>query len=722
MITVSTRFQKEQLKTHSAGETLKIMAYTDSDSMNLTPYFIRSSLSRIDWHLEDDLTAFESPDCQFSLWYDDVLWTWLNATDLIRIEIFTGFHFEQIRKFWGYIDKDNLKKDSMGRIYVRVYSFIDYLKRIKTSDIFGTPLDPPRYYNLSNVVKDIFDYLELDSYTIKVLPIDTYPDATTYVMSFLGTDLDDPDPDRNEICHIDDHHLYYANDHTLYLITFDTYYTTATITPIKTETNKNYIAIDKWDDDTWVLSKGTYRGFSYKNDSVQPEPGSAWELEELEFFNASGTSQGTQAISRFTDGSYTYIPVARGFKKLERVNAYIIVYNGRVTIGAVIDRCRIRVFNATSHSVIRWWSFTGHYHNPNFYSAAGYYVGTDYFFTFLSPNNDFWGNVLAIQIYPTTMTSWYLMQTSLNYTTTQVGDRLEALGPYVAIKYQSYAFDTHNNYMYPKFWSGAATADGLGKAHHAEVTDDPYQLLVAYNVSANKVMMRKLREDGYLTTYYSCSGALPDDYLMRITPTYWRTYENGYNAVGLALDPSNNVNLAIVGNQFYPFVKRPPLDENENLHDTIRDLAIAGACVYCFRDNTRGIFISREFYDDTPYTITADMIDKKWRITRQTPRRVAVSSGSMDVEVGEEYRVLNISSNYIPDYDDDIGKAYGQAYRNFLTNYPLIIEITGDFLVQYEPFDTIKFIDENRDEYLGKLMESVKEDMKVQLELRGKEI
>lgn len=723
MISVSDRFLNEQLKTKSGGERLDIIAYADSVAKNLTPYFVRDSLSRIEWRLEDELTAFLSPDAQISLWYDDDLWDWLNDNEPIRVEIYSGFNFEKIRKWWGYIDKDNLRKDSLGIIYLRIYSYIDHLRSIKTSDVFGSVASPVRYVSLRRMMRNIFDYLDIDDYTIRILPLDTYPNATTYVMSFLDTEaMYAPHATRRGLCHINNQNFFYFNNRTagsyLFRFEFDADYTDITTHMEKNETDTTYLGIDKYDDDKWVLVKGYEKSFWYKNNGLSWKSDTAWVVDELEFFDADGDSLGTQAISTITISTYKYWPMAYSFKKFDQLNYYAIVYNGGDAAGVNMDRCLIRIFDATTHATVTTIYFNNYYHHPDTRAAVGYYLNNDYYFTFLNPNSDFTGNVTALELY-LEGSVWHTTQTSISYTALQTKGQLESLGPWVTIEDQEYAFYVEANYMDTGWWTGTPT--NIGKAFRQNPVDDPYQAIISYkgDVSPNVFQVRELASNGLVATTEFVYNAMPADYTMAIAPTYWRTYEGLINGFGLALDPDDILNFALLGNQFYPFVKKPPLDENENLCDTIRDLATAGCCIYHFPDNTRALFISRNCYDDTIYTIGSDVIVKDWQLTNQLPRRIVVSSGSMEVEVGDEFKALNISSDYIPDYDDNVGRAYGQVYRDFLDDNPYIIEMDTDFLIQYEPFDTVKIIDKDNNQYLGRLIHTVKEGMKVGFEIRG---
>lgn len=728
MITVTERFLAEQQKLRSKGIRWDVKATANGETKDLAPYICNDSLSRIEWRIENDLAAFVSSDWQCMLWYDETLWDWLNDNDNIQVEVKCGFSFEKIHTFFGYVDKDYLKKHSLGKIELRVYSFIEYLKSIKTSAVFGGVPSPSYNVPLRDTIESIFDHLELTNQTIQVLPFDTYPNAETYVLSFFAANAG-YDGTGELICRITDKKFYYLYFTFFYLITFNDDYTDFTVDLLGHISNP--YNIQKWGDDLFAITTGTGQGFYFKD-------GGSWRYRtdllatSIIFYDGAGHYLSTQVLSTFTNGSYTYTPIMYGIQKYGRYERYVVYYHGAATANPTqVDRCCFRVYDSGTHAVIHTAYIDDFYKyprssnsHPGNQSAIGYYTGRDYYFILLNPTSDFSGNVSVFRLTPVN-DQWELFtQTTANPATTYEG-RVDCIGEYVCFANFADAYNVKTNEWEADFWSQVDAENKLGRAvrHTSVDVTDPYQIISHYCTSHKVFEIKVMDAEGNITTALDDSTLFPAGYYPLTGFTYWRTYKNVPCMFGMIL-ARNVLSIGLIANRIYPFVKQPPLTDNENLADTIKSLAVAGCCIHHFPDDDTGIFISRVYWDESNvHPINPSMFQKQWQVTRQTPRRIIVTSGSMSVEVGDEVKSLSINSNYIPDHDDDIGKAYAQIYYDFLIAYPFIIDIYTDFLIQFEPFDCVKSRDRTGDEqYQGRLMRVIQEGPRVKFEIRGEEL
>jgi hypothetical protein len=720
MMTMSQRFLTEQKLRKSRGLSWSIKATSGDESRDLTPFLAYDRLSRLEWRIEDDLASFTTPDFQFELWYDEDLWIWLKNHEKIIVDAKCGFPFEKIRRFWGYVDKDNLKKSSLGTIYLRVYSLIEYMKTIKTADVFGAPASPSYNVPLRDVIETILDYLELSDQTIKVVPMDTFPDAGPYVMSYLYAEgVSTPPPLYARFCRIDDHHFYYLTQMYLWLVTFNDDFTDFTLQ------NCGHIAdpieIFRWDDDTFAIITADEVWFNYKNGAGW-YPQQEYVAESIVFYDDAGTYQSTTALTTFDVSGYRYRPLGFAIQKLPKQDRYVILYNGGAMTSNTIDRCRIRVFNSQTHALQADIAIADFYKHPQSFSAAGYYLRhRDFFFTFLCPTSNYHGTVTACKVWAL-HDEWSHTTQDLTQTADELEGLMQCLGEYVCITGKADAYDAKTMAWHPGFWEYAGNNDFLGKAVIQESTEQPWQLLTYFNFTHNQLEIKTMDTTGMITTE-KVTTLMPSLYYVRTGFTYWRTYKNKHCVIGMISAYLDRPSIAVVANRIYPYVKRPPLSEDENLADTVKDLGIAGCCIYHFPDNDTGLFVSRSYWDEEHvYAIDPGFMGDEWHVTKQLPRRIVVSSGSMKVEVGDEVKSLQISSDYIPDHDATITKAFAQMYHDFLEAYPYVIELDTDFLIQFEPFDLVKCQDRTGTEYYqGRLMKSVQEKMEVDFEIRGKE-
>jgi len=728
MKTVTQQFINEQLKSPSAGVRWKIMARSwnistqDYDLLDLTPYLSRDSLSRVEWRMENQLTEFAPSDFQFSLVYDETIWTWLQEHDPIIVEVDCGFDFEKVRVFWGYLDKDNLRKDSLGVIYIRIMSLLEYLNATKTSEVFGPVLN--MYRPLRDSIKLIFDYLELSNQTIKILPFDTYPNAENYVLSYFGLEpyiTTVPE----EVCRIDDHKFYFIHYGFLWLGEFNDDYSDFTVTFIESPASPDlyFVKVDKWADDKFGIIVAEKRNLRFRYTASSYVWIQVYTATQIRFFDDSGNLTSSQAITTYTSG-LLYYPMALSIKPIINENAYVVMYNG--TSSSVVINCAVKIFDATNHAQLFTTSWVSgnnlYFHQYNSEATSGRYAewGLNYYITILTNGShpEYDVNLLRIRksggVWQTT-----LFQTAYGFDILR--GSMQTLGPWVLFKDTTYAYNAYSNSWWSNFWTNAANA--LGKTVIQSYISNPHQLVTGYNTANDTIEIKTWTPNvGIATT--TIVDLLPTDYSAKTGFTYWRTYADKPCLLAIIIDPEGKSNVGVIANQIYPFVLKPPLSDNETLSQTLQDLALAGCCVVSFPDDDTGKFISRMFWDETAiYAVDPRLFDKQWNVTYQEPRRVIVQSGEMEVEVGEGHRSITISCDYIPDYDDEIGQAYAYQYYNFYTNYPYVIEIDTDFLLQFDLFDLVEMKDHAQTEiYQGRIMRTVQENARVNFEIRGKKI
>lgn len=721
MKTVTQQFTDEQNAETSKGIRWNIMAYANGESKDLTPYLKFDSLSRIDWRIEEDLTAFTSPDFQCSLWYDETIWNWLKDNDLIRIVVKTGFDFELHQSFWGYVDKDNLQRESLGIIYLRVFSFTEYLKLIKTEDVvFQYGGASSTYAPMQDIVRDIFDHLNLTDQTIKILPVDSYPNAENYVASYFHTALT-ISTDRNKVCQLNDTTFFFTDNIFLYHVKFNDDYSEITITNID-----NFGAIEniiKWDDDNVAVVQAIGKQRLFKSGSGWV-PELEYEISNILLYDEDGIQTDSWTINSFDAGSMRYYPKANTFYRFHEIDYYVVFYNGApIATPNNIDRLAIKIFDANTHTEVQVWYDTTHYHHPLSQATVAHSLARDYYFTFLCDSTDYYANAL-IFVLKREPNAWSYTAVSTAATCLYYSGALESLGRYVSNDGVSAAFNVYTNEWESNFW---ATTIWLGKAvYHSRSTirvdENPHQILIGYYTPTDSIEIKTMDINENITTEI-ISDVLPADYTMKTGWTYWRTYKDKPCMLGILTNPDNYPNVVILANQFFPFVKLPPLNDRETVAETLRLLATAGCCVFYFPNENAGVFISRTYWDgDNVYKIMPSLYNKEWNITTQMPRMVIVKSGSMEVSVGEEMKSLTISSDYIPDYDDNLGKAYAQFYYDFLSDNPILMEIDTDFLIQFEPFDSIEVLNANGDTYQGRLMRTIQEGMKITMCARGEKL
>jgi len=728
---VTDEFIAEQLKPRSKGSKWDIKIYAGSESKDLTPFFIIDSLSRIERRIEQDLTEFKSPDIQFSMWYDEEIWDWLQENDDIKIEVYSGFPFEIIKKFWGYIDKDNLKKNSLGRVDVRAYGYVEHLRTIKTKDIFGSPASPAVYVPLQDTIKEIFDHLNITNQTIKILPRDTYPNAEDLVLSYLGIDFT-VYTEMQDVYRISNHKFVYTDGYNTWLVSFSDEYSEISHTIIRAGDQYDIYQILKWGDDRIALIKARKTSFNYPYNGYWAY---RWDYQAygIVIYDTDGNFIEEHALSVLSSGGYKYYPLAKSVLKFDRLDYFVVGYVGAFDATPInINISHFKIIRASDYANIKSWTFGGYFMTNLTDATTGYYSSQDYFFTFLA--DDYLDtNLKSLRIY-LSAGSWVYWMGSTGYDHSNLKGKLEAIGQYVCISGddslynntgQYKAFNVHTNQWVAYFWD--KTPDRLGHSVKRGISDDPYQIIIGYNIALNKIEIKTLDASNNITTLFKYD-MLPTDFSAITGFTYWRTYKNKPCSLGIIKDTATshpqNLKLGIIANQFYPFIKRPPLTGLERLTNTLRDLATAGCCIFDFPDDDTGIFISRAYWlPDDIYPISPLLFTKTWSINKILPRRVIVESGAMKVEVGDEVKSITISTDYIPDYDDDIGRAYGQSYRNFLSDYLYEIEIYTDFLIQYEPLDLAEIMDRTGlEKYQGRLMKIIQEGMKVKMELRGKKL
>lgn len=728
---VTDEFIAEQLKPRSKGSKWDIRVYAGSESKDLTPFFIIDSLSRIERRIEQDLTEFKSPDIQFSIWYDEEIWNWLQENDEIKIEVYSGFPFEIIKKFWGYIDKDNLKKNSLGRVDIRAYGYVEHLKTIKTKDIFGSPASPAVYVPLQDTIKEIFDYLEITNQTIKILPTDTYPNAEDLILSYLGIDFT-VYTEMQDVYRISNHKFVYTDGYNTWLVSFSDDYSEISHTIIRAGDEYEIYQIQKWGDNKIALIKSKKRPFNYPYNGFWVY---RWDYQAygIVIYDTDGGFVEEHDLPVISSGSRQYYPLAKSVLKFDRLDAFVVGYIGAPNATPInICRSYFKVIKASDYSEIDDWTFPDHFMTNIVDATTGYYGSQDYFFTFLADSYTD-TNLTALRIH-LSGGNWVIWTGATGNDHDTLKGKLEAIGQYICIGggdvlYNSVgqrkAFNVHTNQWEAYFWD--KTPDRMGHSVKRGITDDPYQIIIGHNTATDTIEIKTLDTSNVITTRTK-SDILPTDFSAITGFTYWRTYKNLPCSLGIIKDTATshtqNLKLGIIANQFFPFIKRPPLTDNERLTNTLQDLAVAGCCIFDFPDDDTGIFISRAFWDeDNIHPISLLLFTKKWHVIKKLPCRIIVESGDMSVELGDEIKSLTIDSDYIPDYDDNYGKAYGQIYRNFLSDYPYEIEIYTDFLIQYEPFDLIEVMDRTGlEKYQGRLMKPIQEGMRVEFTLRGKKI
>jgi hypothetical protein len=732
MQTVSERFRAEQLKPKSAGSRWDIKASADGELRDLTPFLKRETLARLEWRIENEMALFTTPDFQFELWYDADLWSWLNDHDSIIVDVKCGFHFEKIQRFWGYVDKDNLKKESTGTIYVRVYGFIEYLNSINTTDVFGSPASPSYYRPLRDVVQDIFDYLELTNQTIQVESIDTYPNAETMVLSMLAAS---PMTYTGtcHICRVSSTKFYFINSMSLWFIEFTDDFSDFTVIDLGDEWSAGNKPIDifKWEDDKYAIIVGDHTMFSYKN-GASWTPAFDYQATEILFYDGAGTYLGTTTLSTFIVGSYIYIPMATGIRKFDNLDRYAILYNvAQTSQPKKIESCMVRIRNSDTHATVTDLTFSDYYKHPKSESCTGYWYNHDnYYFTLLCPNSGYTSDVQCCKIH-SLKDSWYIALADAGYNATELAGRQDTLGYYVCFNGFRDAYKVDGMSWESNFWTyanGSVSNDYLGRSVRQTANDDVYQIITYYNHYHHYIEIKSIdtahtvTTEG-ITTYDPGSSSVY--FLPKVGFTYWRTYKDKHSVLGMIVPGGNEVfHIGMYSNQIYPYVKQPPLSETETLADTIKDLAIAGCCIFNFPDNETGVFMLRRHWDDDMlYVIPAAQIYTEWQVTKKLPRRIIVTSGLMKVEVGEGDRTMNINSDYIPDHDDAIGQAYGYLYYDYVNNNPYVIEMNTDFLIQHEIFDQVQtFGREGSESYKGRIMKSVQEGNRVSLEIQGSKV
>jgi hypothetical protein len=717
MKTVTQQFIDEQLKSRSKGIRYEIMATVGSESKDLTPYLTTDSLNRIEHNIEESLTTFGNPDIQFTIWYNQEIWDWLHDNSDIEIEIKKGFPFEKIIVFSGYVDRDNLRQDTLGTIFVRAYSMSTKAKSITATYPWWTVVFP-----VKDLVKRLFNQLDIDNQTIKVKPIDLEDSTWSEFKSENWGTVSEPPFDKIPVIAINDYKFIFASKrrygltgwrYTIALLEFNEDYSDYEITQHDVATGTTLVNIIRWGDNHVAVIYGDKTGFNYK-ESSQTIPASEWIAEKIDIYDYDLTLIDTHIITTHGAGGYTFHPLAKSIRRIRNSTVFIIAFNGVNDTLHYINKGRIQRRLVVDNSVEHTWSLASWYINPRTETTEGYYSGFGmYYLIFLNPITSYTANNLYFRIHCQTST-WHIQSGDTGNSAAQLAGSWASCGQYVAND-GGRIFDIHScNIITSGWWTNLPTYVWTTKR-------DNLWYLTGYQVVGNTLECKVYDENtnDYSTTNYT--SVIPVGYDVQLGAfSFLHEYDSRKNFMAIMRVQDNDDEylhqFCCWGNRWFPYITCDY--SGDSVRTVLDELAKAFCCICHFPDNDTGIFMSRDYLSDTEYTIDSLLRLKQWYIYPQSKQKVEVN----DTIYGSGEKLLVIDSDFIPD-SEVIRHGIAKKYYDFIDEWNMKIEFKGDFLIQYEPLDMLILTNpQDGYTYRGRIIKSIQEDNRVRFILRGKRL
>lgn len=718
MKTVTQQFIDEQLKPRSKGMRCKIIATVDSESKDLTPYLMMDSLNRIEWNIEKSLTTFGNPDIQFTMWYNQEIWDWLYDNNDIKIEIKKGFPFEKIIVFAGYIDRNNLRQDTLGTIFVRAYSMSTKAKSVTAGVPWWSIILP-----VKDSVKYLFGQLGIDNQTIKVKPIDLMDHAWSEFKSENWGTVSDPPFDKIPVITISDYKFIFASKrrhgfnewrYTIALLEFNEDYSDYEITQHNIGVGTTLVNIIRWGDEHIAVVLGDKQGHYYKHGASSLYR-TEWIAEEIKIYDFDLTLIDTHTITTHSAGGYTFYPLAKSIRRMRDTNIFIIAFNGKKETSPYhIEKSRVQRRSTADNSVLHTWSLASWYINAQTETAEGYYSGFGmYYLIFLNPTSSYSANNLFFRIHCQSST-WHIQSGETGYSAAQLAGSWASCGQYV-VNDGGRVFDIFScNIITSGWWSALPTYVWTTKR-------DNLWYLTGYQISGNTLECKIYDENtnDYSTTNYT--DIIPVGYDVQIGAfSFLHEYDNKKNFMAIMrIQNDDNEYLhqfCCWGNRWFPYITYDFTDKD--IRTVLDEMAKAFCCICHFPDNDTGIFMSRDYLPDTEYTIDPLLRLKQWYVYPQAKQKVKVN----DTIYGSGEKLLEITSDFIPD-SEVIRYAIAKKYYDFIDEWNIKIEFKGDFLIQYEPLDMLVLTNpQDSYTYRGRIIKSIQESNTVRFILRGKKI
>lgn len=704
MIPVSQQFLDEQMKTHSGAMRLEIVASKGAEQKTLTPYLLSESLSRLEQDIEETLTTFGFSDIQFTMWYDKEIWTWLKDNTGIELEVKSGFHFEKIIKFTGYVDRDNVRLDTNGTIYIRAYGQSTRAKTITAVKPYWLT-----FITAKDCVNRLFGQLGIgeDNMTIKIKPIDLdenawseiYQDAGTQVLPF----------DRLPGLTLTDHKFIFGVYFGIDMLTYDEDYADYVVTHAFTSGGK-LINIIPWGENHFAAILGNSQQFKYQTAGGGTDY-EDWVATNIEIYDFELNLIDSIALTPQTVGDWIYYPMGKTIYHLRNLNKFVVGWNGAdqtPMYHPIVNMVRWQTRDADSGDLVKAWTSEGHFIHPETQATSG--IWQSFYFSLMCPINGTW---LEDNKYVRIILGEYLQSGNIGYNGVQLNGNWIGFDFYV-LNYGGRIFDLTTLTFVTDFWS----PDYWVPIRVESIFRDGKQILTGYGVS-NDVLQVKIWEDYTTTSYIYGPPVVPEGYTAHLKGfMYWHT-NNGIDNFIIFMqseDEDSNIihNICTYSNRWFPFVDA---DYNDmNVRQVLDELAKSFCCVYHFPDNSTGVFISRDFLPSTKYPVHPSLRLKRWYVTPFATRRVNVNG----VEYGVGEKLLTISSDFVPD-NDMIAEGVAKKYYDFVSAWNSTIEFSGDMLIQYEPLDMLTNIINpvSGGVYEGRIVKQVQEGDKVNFTLRG---
>lgn len=716
MKTVSQQFIDEQIKHVSKAPRCKIVVQAGEEIRDLTSYLVQDSLNRIEWRVEESLTAFGSPDIQFYLWYEQELWDWLTSNTNIEITVKKGFDFEKITRFTGFIDHDNLKQDTLGMIFVRAYSMSTKARSVTAGVPWWTNV-----LSVKDAVDYLFDQLGVSNQTIKVKPIDLEDHAwSEFYDENWGTVSDFPFG-RIPIVAVSDHKFFFGGKrrygfgewrYTISLLEFNDDYSDYTVTTNDVGVGKTLVNIIRWGNSGVAAVLGDLKSFYY-NDGGNARLGYDWICEEIRMFDFDLTQTGSHAITTYTSSGYKYHPLAKTVRRIGNTDVFVIAFNGQdQSAPYYVEIVQIQRRSASTNSVLSTRILGQVYVHPLTEAAAGYMREFGYYhLMFVCPITSYSANNFFVR-YKLHNNTWSLQTGPANANAAQLEGAWAPCGQYVAND-GGRVFDVYQCKMITSgWWQYFPSVVWTTKR-------DNKWYLTGFQDSGNRLMCKVYNEN---TGNYDSSihtDVIPAGYAGHISPfSFSHEYDNELNFFNVMREKDSSDDYhhkyCMWGVRWFPFVTYDYT--GKSVREVLDGLAKAFCCIYHFPDNDTGIFMSRDYLPDEEYIIQPILRLKRWYVTPLATRKIRVNG----TEYGTGEKSLDITSDYIPD-STVIERGVGKEFFDFISEWNHRIEFKGDFLIQYEPLDMLVNLNPlDGYTYRGRIIRMLDENDVVKFVLRGK--
>jgi hypothetical protein len=701
MIPITDQFKNELKKSISQGLKYRILL----DGKDISSRLNIENVGQIDFSLELTFNEFVCGDSFLELWDDDnYIWDYIvAATSDPYLEIYIGFPFEQIKRFGGYLDRDSIEKKA-GVITLHVTQFHKKLEGelTKNVDWSGYTETIPLKIALDRIATK----LGITTKDFKLKGVDTWDNRL--IESILSLNLSAPVGDiytRKGIYlwlnTTTETKLLVGHGHYLYEIDIDKTNWSVTITS-KLNTLYDIFDITEVNNQIYLFTgaQGNVRLYGSTENYLEYSLRKVFILNKITLVTEKTWLTDDHEITKYVAPLtyyYTYRMSTISFNpNLGADGKWIILLNPYKYFDGQMHEnpCRqhaIAYFNRDDFlnnqppTVIYYcwdrFSIGGGVSMPD---DRSHYLGGRYAYASHSsglPDNSSTFASATIISWPT--------QGLMNNFLWGWGGRAWNCHYHVGLKncvfYDNASFYTEvqvANVFY-RTLSGVVGTNfpffqNTGSNKYIWFLDgNPAQYFWNAYIDSNGVV-KFAKLDAAMTTANLYNMVWYQDHNNK--PNFFGIYRS-YN-VGQAV-----LNIYSIANQFILFVNLPPLGPDENLRETLNEIATACCCIYDFPDKDTLRFRNRDYFQDD-YTLQNNLIAVNPTYRKLEPLKIIVRAGGGSDEYGTEKKSLTIDNEYIP---TSIRKDIAYYYWKMFQDYRFIWEFEADFLIFLELFDGLKY-------------------------------